>query len=536
MKRIIFKVFFLTLCFLAFAIGYLLASKSEVYPKQHSILNDSLAKSDTLSFKDSCIAVAAGTHYRHGAFHNFFYGRHYRDLWALPVYMKVFDIGSVNGGLKIHKKGGGFQTLSLKMADQDKKKYVLRTVDKDPAKSLPHWLQKTFVKNIFRDQTSALNPYGALVLPKLSEAAGLFHTNPVLYFVPYDERFGEFAKEFEGRMVLFEEFPDSSWINNELFDYAKDIIGSEHMLAKYFKHQNVKIDERMLARARLFDLWIGDWDRHTDQWKWGEYGSDSLLYYYKPIARDRDMAFCEFNEGGFFTFIAARINNKLQTFDYKYNDIKGLERNGSYIDHVLLNALTKQDMLAIADSLTARLSDRVIEEAIATWPEEVYQKNGAEIIAKLKSRRNHLRKATEDFYSLISKEAIVTGTDMTETVEIIRMNDNQTSVKVFNEDKSLRYSRIFFRNETEKIKVFTLKGNDRITLNGTVNEGIEIELFGGEGNDSIADHSHVKGITRKTKIYDSREGNRIEFGREAIDKTSDRACILDFDRIGARKR
>jgi hypothetical protein len=536
MKKICIRVFFLTFIFLAFTIGYILACKSEEYPKQHSALlpDDSLPKTG-ISYTDSSIIVAAGTHYQHGPIHNFFYGKHYRDLWALPVDVKVFDIGSAMGGLTVYKKGGGFQTLSLRLADQDNKKYVIRSIDKDPAKSLPPGLQKTFVKNIFRDQTSALNPYGALVIPKLSEAAGLFHTNPQLYFIPYDERFGQYAKEFEGRVVLFEEYPDSSWAGNKLFNYAHDIVGSDHMLSKYYKKQNVKVDQRMLAKARLFDLWLGDWDRHINQWKWAEYCNDSL-FYYKPIARDRDMAFCKFHESGILTFISHKINNKLQTFDYKYDNMMGLEKNGRYVDHLLLNSLSRQDILNIADSLKANLSDHVIEEAISMWPEEVYKKIGGEIIAKLKTRRDHLSEAAKKFYSIITKDAIVTGTDMIETVEIVRIDDNQTSIKIFNQNESLTYSRIFLTEETKTIKIHTLKGNDQITLTGSVNKGIEIEIYGGEGNDLIADHSQVRGLSKKTKIYDSSEGNRIEFGKESEDKTSNDPSILECDRIGVRKR
>jgi hypothetical protein len=147
-----------------------------------------------------------------------------------------------------------------------------------------------------------------------------------------------------------------------------------------------------------------------------------------------------------------------------------------------------------------------------------------------------LNEVAEDFYGLISKEALVTGTDMIETIEMVRMNDGRTSVKILDENLEVMYFRIFMNNETETIKVYALKGNDLINLTGTVKEGINIEIYGGEGNDLIADHSHVKGTSNKTKIYDSSEGNRIEFGKESEDKTSNDPCILDFDRIGVRVR
>jgi hypothetical protein len=536
MKKICIRIFFLSFFFLLLSIGLILAEKNEEYPKQFSVLpiGDSLLKS-VKSYKDSSITVAAGKHYQHGTLHNIFYGKHYRDLWALPLKVQVFDIGSIHGGLKVHKKGGGYQTLSLRLTDKDKRRYVIRSIDKDPSKALPPKFQKTFVKHLFRDQTSALNPYAGLVVPKLSEYAGLFHTNPSLYFIPYDDRFGEFAKEFEGRVVLLEEYPDSSWSGTPLFNNASDIINSEHMLENFYTKQHVKIDERMLAKARLFDLWIGDWDRHIEQWKWAEYNLDKKLYY-KPIARDRDMAFCKFSESGIFTFISSNINNKLQTFDYKYGNIKGMEKNARYLDHVLLKSLTKQDILGIADSLKLLLTDQAIEQAISLWPDQVYQRIGPEIIAKLKYRRDHLTEIAEEFYELISEEVVVTGTDMIETVEVVRIDDKQTSVKVLNENSEIMYFRIFRNDETKIIKIYALKGNDQISLSGTVRNGIDIELYGGEGNDLITDHSHVKGTSNKTRIYDSKEGNRIEFGKESEDKTSDDPCILDFDRIGIRVR
>jgi hypothetical protein len=49
-------------------------------------------------------------------------------------------------------------------------------------------------------------------------------------------------------------------------------------------------DRHEFARARMFDLWIGDWSKHEDNWKWAGYkGKDGEVF--RPIPRDRDHAF-----------------------------------------------------------------------------------------------------------------------------------------------------------------------------------------------------------------------------------------------------
>jgi hypothetical protein len=437
--------------------------------------------------------------------------------------------------MMINKKGGGFQTLSLKLSDHQNKKFVIRTIDKDESTALPPLLRKTFVKGIFKDQTSALNPYAALVIPPLSEAAGLLHTNPRLYFIPYDERFGQFAKEFEGRVVIFEEYPDSSWANTDRFGFARDIINTEHLLKKRFTDQKVRIDDRMLAKARLFDMWIGDWDRHVDQWRWAEF-EDEQFKIYKPIARDRDMAFFKLNDSGVISIMSTKINHKLQSFNSDFGNIEGLTKNGRYIDHVFLANLNESDILQIADSLKNLLTDQVIEQAIASWPAAVYEMEGKEIISKLKARRNKLTSIASAFYKQISKETILVGTDQEESIEVIRMNDNKTQIKMYDKENRILYDRTLSNTITELVTIYMLGGNDKITVSGKVKRGIDIEIYGGKGNDILTDHSEVKGLRKRTKIYDSVSGNTIDLGSEAEDKTSDDICILDFDRKGVRKK
>jgi outer membrane protein assembly factor BamA len=49
---------------------------------------------------------------------------------------------------------------------------------------------------------------------------------------------------------------------------------------------------------------------------------------------------------------------------------------------------------------------------------------------------------------------------------------------------------------------------------------MKVRIIGGPGKDDIKDKSHVRGLSKKTIIYDTRKKNDIEFGSEARNRTS----------------
>ena len=51
-----------------------------------------------------------------------------------------------------------------------------------------------------------------------------------------------------------------------------------------------------ISRRRLFDMLIGDWDRHQDQWRWIEFKENGKKVY-RPMPRDRDQAFSIMADG-----------------------------------------------------------------------------------------------------------------------------------------------------------------------------------------------------------------------------------------------
>ena len=89
------------------------------------------------------VTVIVGRHYDKSKFHVLIFGKHYRKLWATPVRVPVFNVRKEFGGLQPVSLGGGFQTTSLALKDRHGRLYVLRSLDKNPEKSLPKSVRRT---------------------------------------------------------------------------------------------------------------------------------------------------------------------------------------------------------------------------------------------------------------------------------------------------------------------------------------------------------------------------------------------------------
>lgn len=482
--------------------------------------------------------VVAGRHYDRSGFHRFFWGDHNRALWATPVKLPVFKLDSVHGGLRVVDKGGGFQTTSFDLKDSAGRLYAFRSVDKDPVEVVPPFWRKTFVANILRDQISAANPYGALVVPVLAEAVGVHHANPKLYYVPHDDTsFGQYAPDVQGKIFMLEEkYKKPSDITPD-FNEAVDFVSSEKALRLRFDNNTHHINQKAFARARLLDLLIGDWDRHKGQWEWAvqKEGADT---YYVPIPKDRDQVFLEMGDGLIPAIATSKLLvRKFHSFDDDFSDVKAYMINAEFVDERFLNELTLQEWQQIAKDMQAALTDDVIEKAVRQLPDPIYKQIGESLAQNLKSRRDLLHGAATKMYGILAKEVTVAGSDAAEHFFVNRLDNGRTEVTVRRPayagvPASQLYHRIFFENETEEIILHGLAGDDTFVVKGKVDDAIPLKIYGGLGEDVIADSSAVAGWKKLTRIYDTERGNEIHFGSEAQDRTTRDVRVHAYDREG----
>ena len=484
------------------------------------------------------VRATAGRHYQHSAFHNFFLGKHYRAVWAAPVRVAVLQPAQVvPGGLYFGKLGGGFQTVSATFKDQDKRAYALRSLDKEPYKTLPKILRPTFVLQLIRDATSAANPYGALAVPPLAQAAGIPHTHPRLFYVPGNEQaLGPAAARFGGKLTLLEEKFDGPENLTPAFGDAVDLVDSDDLLRRRYAQQRHQIDQLAFARARLLDIWLNDWDRHQGQWQWAEYRQAGRTCY-RPVPKDRDQVFFRFDDG-VLPWLVSRFVPKFRTFKPHYESIAGTVRNARFLDARALTEVTRRQFQRLATELQAQLTDSVISEGVHRFPAAIYALEGPRTAATLRARRAGLPAAADAYYRLLAQDVTVAGTDEAERFVVERLTDSTTAVSVYARTVDparpgpALYHRVFRTAETKRIRLYGLRGEDEFTVRGAVTRGIRVDLYGGPGADEVVDSSRVARGGRKTYYYDTKRGNDFTPGPTTADRRQRGAQMHTYDREG----
>jgi len=484
---------------------------------------------------DSTVRRAANPSLAAGGLYKFFFGSENRKAWTTEVNFPVFDIGTESGGLTPIKRGGGLQTTSLRLRDSQGKQFVLRSVTKDPSKSLPPELKETLAANIVVDQYAILHPFATIVVPKLADGAGVYHTNPKIVLVPKDDRFGPFRDVVANQIMLFEERPDDDMSHAPTFGRSKKVIGSVSMTKEITSDNDNRVDERFYARARLFDMYISDWDRHSDQWRWAEFpAEDGKGKRYRAIPRDRDWAMSFMN--GIFPSIAKSryVLGKNQDFRESYGYVRGLTRNGRPQDRRFLTSLTRSDWLEIAHDIQSGITDEIIDSAVNDFPEPIQELYADEFRHLLRVRRKKLLDAAEEYYELLSRFPDVVGSNKHERFEIKRLSGDRTEIVMYKTSKEGEvlkelFRRTFLGSETDEVRLYGLGGNDAFVVTGNADKGVRIRAIGGVGSDRFVDHSGPSARRKSFLVYDVPFETEIQLGPTMSIRLSDDPLVNRYD-------
>ena len=481
----------------------------------------------------SVVSPISNQYHGFGKAHHFWLGQNYRDVWATPVEMQVFDIGKEQGGLEIVKLGGGNQTKSLRLEASDERQFVLRSLEKYTEKLLPDILQSTIAGDILQDQISAANPYGAFAIPALADAAGIYHTNPRLVYVPDDPRFGKYRETFAGLPVLYEERPTDEIAENYFDGEGEDVKGTPDLIQELRDDNDEKVDQPFALRSRLFDMLIGDWDRHEDQWRWVRRDLEPQGHLWRPIPRDRDQAFFV-NEGLVGWFVARRfVLPNTEGFDEKMDYPPGFNTSARFFDRTFLNGLEWDAWQQEIDFLQANLTEEVFRHAFDAWPDTIRAQSAESTIKVLKARLADMEQFARIHYLFISKEVEVVGTDKHEYFLVERLNPHEVKVTVHKRKKDgeleqVIYQRTFHANETKEIRLYGLDGEDVFEVKGDVPGQMKIRIIGGDDDDEI-DASSSGRSGKSTMVYDTRD-TKLTGSESVKSRLSDKPGVNFYDR------
>jgi len=459
------------------------------------------------------VTVVPSVLYRSGALGRFVWGDHYRDLWTTRLTVPVLSLDRFGGGLRALKRGGSQQTKSLRFAGGDGSQYVFRSVDKDPSVALPPELRGTYANAIVRDLISAAHPGAALVVAGLLDAVAVLHATPQLAVMPDDPRLGEFRQEFAGMLGLIEERPAND-ADDDSAPASEQVLSSEKVLERIAEHPSEHVDARAFVKARLFDIFVGDWDRHPDQWKWVRLGT-SAADGWQPIPRDRDWALVRLD--GLVWSLARVVYPFPQfvSFDQKYPDVVWLTWNGRRLDRRVLSELDLTVWDSVAVALRNQLSDGAIDEAIGRLPPELAAASGAELRRRLIGRRDGIPEVARRFYRVLADEVDVHATDERDVVDIVRSDSRFTTVEIRQQTQRGTRDRIWFRRrfdaeETREIRVYLHGADDRVVIRGVTDSRTLVRAIGGEGRDVFVADTTGGGRAHGVRFYDAGKNSDLE--------------------------
>jgi len=444
------------------------------------------------------------------AFQRWLLGGGHRDLWGEEVQALVLDLDAFAGGLMVLREGGGLQTRSLRFRGQDGQTWNFRSLDKDATRSLDPELRRSVAAAVMQDRISALLPLSAMVVAPLLEAAGVFHAPPTLVVLPDDPRLGEYRDDFAGLVGWIEVRPDEGEDDTPGFAGSSRVIGSPRLLERIEDGPGDRIDAEAYLRARLMDLFVGDWDRHPDQWRWAGFEEDGVTYF-DPIPRDRDWALSRLD--GLVGSVSWAFWPHYVGFKRKYPNAFRATWSARALDRRLLSELTRDRWSAVSADLQALLTDEVIEDAVRRLPPTYEEGIGEELRESFRHRRDDLPRMADEWYGLLAGWVDVHATDEGELARIRWTPEGGVHLSIHSDPEGTSppyFERALDAAETRELRLYMHGGDDRVIVEGEEPGDIGVKALGGGGDDTFEDRTARRG--GRVHFYDDRGDNTFETG------------------------
>ncbi|WP_130736069.1 metallophosphoesterase [Flavobacterium sp. J27] len=430
-------------------------------------------------------------------FYKFLWGNRFREYYSTEIKTEIVDLDTLKGGLKPIRKGGGTQSKTLHLEDKTGKRYVLRAMKKQASQFIQSAILKdqyvagqfegTTSEKFLEDVFTGSHPYAPFTISVLSNAISLAHLNPKLYYVPKQKALVNFNDEFGDELYLFEEHPSDGHSELASKNFTGKIISTFDMMKEVHQDESKIIDEKEFIKARLFDMLIGDADRHQDQWRWIEYKENGKTIY-KPLPRDRDLAFSRMSDGFVFSTAVSLIPpaRKFRKYEADLKDVKGFNMSGFPLDVAFISdsdqAVWDDQVVFIQNNIT----DEVIDEAFKNIPNEVNDNTIEEIKKLLKLRRSNLKKIADRYLKLVNKYAVLTATNKDDFIKIECQENGEVLVQMFRKKegtiKDEFHHRTYHPKTTKEIWIYALDDDDTFKVVGK-SKNIKIRLIGGQNND-----------------------------------------------------
>jgi hypothetical protein len=423
--------------------------------------------------------AVAGREFQRGGSWRFWFGDGYRDAWTTPVELPVLDLETEAGGLKPLQQVGGLQTVGLALAAKDGRGFTFRKLEKDMERVLPPDWRGSATASIVRDQTSAAHPAATVVIGALARSVGILFYRSRLVVMPDDPQLGEFRKTFGNTVGTFDEYITPG------YEGITEIVSTTKLWSKWREGGPAnRVDSRAFLKARLFDLVVGNWDRHQGQWRWARLPGKRE---WEPLPEDADQAFTRY--AGLVAVALRSYKPGFMKYSGEYpGGLEGFTANNADVTRWLLTELEWPAFEEGARELKAAMTDEVIDQAMRQMPPEWYAIDGAHLTKEVKERRDHLPEYARKFYLHLSDRVDVRATDRDDVAMVRRRDDGSLQVTLADAaGGEPYYDRRFRPDETKEVRLYLLGGNDRLVASGRKRGRMALRVLGGAGDDLLDD-------------------------------------------------
>lgn len=456
---------------------------------------------------DSIVVQANKKYNERSNFHRKLFGENYRKEWAAETKVPMLRISEIEGGLTPIKRGGGMQTVSIRLQDSTGKQWVLRSVNKNSESLLPAELHNTFASDFVDDAVSAQHPYSALMVPPIANAAKVPHTNPIIGWVAPDSSLGVYNLSVANTLSLLEER-----------EPLGDSDNSFKMVEKVFNDNDDTFGAKTFFRSRLLDLLIGDWDRHEDQFRWVDekVGKDKD---YRVVPRDRDQVIRVME--GFFPSIVSRewAVPTIQGFDDHIRNVKYSMSKSDFLDAHTKMQLSYEEWMDLTNEFVKNVTDSVLSESVYSLPPSSVKIRGKELYETLKSRRDAIPQAMDEYYQFVNSVIDIRLSNKNERVKINDEKDGGLRILInkINKEGEVKkelMNRVYHPDTTKRINLYLSNGNDSVEVNAP-NSPIRLRIIGGQENKMI----NIRQANKKVHVYDLAKPSSTYRGDKTFLKT-----------------
>jgi hypothetical protein len=439
------------------------------------------------------VAVVPGARYQAGWVRRLLLGGQWRGAWNTKIDVPVLDLVTFDGGLTPDRQGGGNETFNLHFKSANGRTWVFRSVDKDPKKKFDPDTAQGWIGDLAQDLISGAHPGAPIVAGALAEAVGVLEAIPRFVVLPDDPRLGEF-KRFAGTLGTFEERVER---NVPGANKTEDTLA---LFARLDRHGDEHVDAREYLRVRLLDVFISDWDRHTDQYRWVR-ARDGDTSVWHVIPRDRDEAFSRWT--GALPSLLAYYGKPIVDWGDTYPPIDKITFAGRYTDRRFLARVERPEWEEVTAEVVSKLTDSVISDAVRRLPAPLYAKTGEDLERTLRSRRDRLTQASKEFYALLADDVDVRASSQAEEFVVDRLPNGAVTVAVYGRDETSgeravnpSFRRTFLADETSEIRLYTMGGKDRVIEQGNGTGAILLRVISPPGTSELVDRSNQASATK----------------------------------------